>query len=336
MKSVRSYFINFFVVFIGGFTAFYFVTKENFNEVIDTIVSMNGWGVVLCFAMMMIYYCLDGAILYVFGKLYHKQYRYHQALKNSFVGAFWSGVTPFSSGGQFSQVYLFDKQGIAPVFSSGILIMAFIVYQSVLVLFTTVVFIFRFSYLKELYAGFLSLALIGFIVNVMVIGGLLLGATSKRFQDFLCNGCLYLLYRIKVIKNYEDKKAEMLYKLGEFRKELNILKKNIKILLFTSFLNICKLFIIYSLPYFIVCALHISISWIELFHFITISATIYLITAFIPIPGSSGGSEGFFLVMFMSTIGLATPAVLLVWRFMTYYLGLIIGGFLFFGLRKNN
>ena len=58
---------------------------------------------------------------------------YKQGFTNAISGTFFNGITPFSSGGQFAQVYIFNRQGITPANSASILLMAFIVYQSVLV-----------------------------------------------------------------------------------------------------------------------------------------------------------------------------------------------------------
>ena len=47
-----------------------------------------------------------------------------QGFKNAISGTFFNGITPFSSGGQFAQVYIFNRQGISPTNSASILLMA--------------------------------------------------------------------------------------------------------------------------------------------------------------------------------------------------------------------
>ena len=59
---------------------------------------------------------------------------------------------------------------------------------------------------------------------------------------------------------------------------------------------------------------------------ITSSAYVLLVGSFVPIPGASGGIEYSF-GNFMPTVLL--NALLIVWRFITYYFGMILGGFLF-------
>ena len=61
---------------------------------------------------------------------------------------------------------------------------------------------------------------------------------------------------------------------------------------------------------------------------LTISCLLFVSASYTPLPGASGAQEGGFLLYFQGifkngTIGLA----LLIWRFFTYYLYLIVGVF---------
>ena len=71
--------------------------------------------------------------------------------------------------------------------------------------------------------------------------------------------------------------------------------------------------------------------------FIGICSFVYMITAFVPIPGASGGSEGVYYMLFSPILGsVGTPTSMLIWRFMTYYLGLILGAVVFATNREIN
>ena len=60
------------------------------------------------------------------------------------------------------------------------------------------------------------------------------------------------------------------------------------------------------------------------------SAYVYIVGSFVPIPGASGGIEFSFTKFFGNFIGDdRIAAVLIVWRFITYYCGIIIGALLF-------
>lgn len=208
--------------------------------------------------------------------------------------------------------------------------MAFIVYQSVLVLFTAIIMIFRYQVYSSVYAGFFSLAIIGFLINFFVIAGLFLGAKSRRLQDFICNNIIKFLSRIHIIKNYKDTAIKISRSLENFRNELSILQRNKTVLIKSSIINLFKLIIMYSIPFFAAKALHMDVTVDQLPDFIGICSFVYMITAFVPIPGASGGSEGVYFMLFSPVLGtIGTPTTMLIWRFITYYLGLIVGGLVF-------
>lgn len=329
LKENKKYLINILLISLFGGGAIYFSVGKDLNNSIATLSNANPIWISVSIIMMFLYYFFDSAILYFFGKIYNKNYKYLQAIKNSLSGLFFNGITPFSSGGQFVQVYIFNKQGILPVNSTSILLMAFIVYQTVLVCFTAVVLFFKFATYKEVYSGFLSFAMIGFLVNVSVIVILFLGAKSKIFQTFFCDNIIKIGYKFKIVKNLEATKENVNKKMNDFRSELQQLQSNKNILIKAIILNFFKLFIIYSIPFFVAKALNFEVGFMEIFDYISLCSVVYLITSFVPIPGASGGSEGVFGLMFSKVLGTYTAASMLLWRFITYYMGLIIGALVF-------
>lgn len=326
----KKYIRNIFIIFILGFASIYLSMGSDLDGIVDIFQHTKLLWLFVIFAVMILYYILDGLILYFFGRIYNKAYKYKQAFSNAISGTFFNGITPFASGGQFAQVYIFNKQGIPPTNAASILLMCFIVYQSVLVLFTGVIMIFKFETYAGMYDKFISLALLGFAINLCVILGLFLGAKSKAFQDFICNKVITLLGKLRILKDPEDTRFKFSEHLANFRKELKVLQQN-RTVLFESFLcNLGKLLLVYSVPYFCAKALGITASIDMIPDFIGICSFVYMITAFVPIPGASGGSEGIYYILFSQILGpIGTPSTLVLWRFATYYLGLIIGGIIF-------
>lgn len=325
----KKHIINFLIIIIIGAIAIYFSIGNDLEKSIEALKNVNPFWISVSIVLMFGYYILDGMIVYLFGKSYNNNYKYQKGFSNAISGTFFNGITPFASGGQFAQVYIFKMQGISPANASSILLMIFIVYQSVLVCYTGLIMIFRFDFYNNIYSGFFSLAILGFVINTAVITGLFLGAKSQRMQNFFCGSIVRILNKIHIVKNYEETKNKISHQLENFRKELNVLQKNKSLLIKTAVLNILKLTIIYSIPFFIAKSLNISVDISSFVDFIGICSFVYLITSFVPIPGASGGSEGVFYLLFHQILGGGVTTTLLLWRFVTYYLGLIIGGLIF-------
>ena len=83
------------------------------------------------------------------------------------------------------------------------------------------------------------------------------------------------------------------------------------------------------MPFFTAKALNLDVSATDFFDFIGLCSCIYLINAFLPIPGASGGSEGVYLLLFSFLGPVGVSSSMFLWRFMSYYMGLIIGALVF-------
>lgn len=331
MKSViKKYFMNFVWIIVFALIALYFTLKGDFNIIIDTVQNAQMEWIAIAVGLMLAYIILEGYVLMAFGRLYNKAYSFKQGVVNSFCATFFNGVTPFQSGGQFAQVYVFNKQGIAPSYAASILLLNFIVYQTVMVLYTLGVVIFKYNYYRDNFSNFFSLALIGFAINFIVIVSLFVAAKSKRVQNFFVEVVLRIGAKVRIVKDYDTTVNKVERYLEDFRMELKTLQKNKKILITVSLINVVRLTILYLIPYFCARALSLDVSGIHLSEFIGITSFIYMITAFIPIPGASGGSEGTFVIMFSYLLGsIGAKSSVIVWRFVTYYFALLVGGLIF-------
>ncbi len=328
MKN-KSYFINIAIILIIGGGSIYLSIGDQFDKVITAFSKAKlSWIFVLA-AIMVLYYLVDALSLWYFGRAYKKDYSYKQSFINAISGTFFNGITPFASGGQFAQVYIFNKQGITPTNSSSILLMCFICYQSVLVLYTGFVVLFKYDYFLNEGAGIFSLAMIGFVINFVVILALFGGAKSKTLQNFVTHNIVKFLNKIHIVKDYEYTCVKIEQYMSDFREQLKFLQKNKPVLLKSCLCNFIKLSIIYSMPFFSAKALNLNVPWTSFFDFLGLCSFIYLINAFLPIPGASGGSEGVYVLLFSFLGPVGTSSSLFLWRFMSYYLGLIIGGLVF-------
>ena len=94
------------------------------------------------------------------------------------------------------------------------------------------------------------------------------------------------------------------------------------------------LILLYLIPAAIVYGLG-NYKAITPFESVIASAHVMLIGAFIPVPGATGGLEYAFTQFYgVFIIGAELTLVMLLWRFFTYYLGVIIGGILL-NIRKK-
>ena len=92
--------------------------------------------------------------------------------------------------------------------------------------------------------------------------------------------------------------------------------------------------LLYLIPYFLIKGVDLKIE-ISVLNVIVTSAYVMLIGSFVPIPGGTGGLEYGFIAFFGNFItGPILNAIMLLWRFVTYYFGMILGSIVL-SLRKK-
>jgi uncharacterized protein (TIRG00374 family) len=262
-------------------------------------------------------------------KEYKKDFKFKEMFKEVLITQFFNGITPFSTGGQPYQIYMLKKNGIKISNATAITIQDFIMFQLALIIIGFIAIITNKIFnLIEMNNAMYLLILLGFLINILVGLVLLFISFSKKFNDFVGKLIIKILSKTRLIKNKEEIMNKWEVKLEEFNNSSMLFKEN-KILLFKCFLaNFFGLFIYYLIPFVIFKSQDISIN-LNIASSVLASASILLIGNFVPIPGASGGIEYSFLVIFGKLVtGSIINSTLIVWRFVTYYLGILIGGIL--------
>ncbi|MDD7736073.1 MAG: flippase-like domain-containing protein [Bacilli bacterium] len=340
-KQTKKYILNISIMVIVTAIAMFFIFKDNPKEVIQNLQNCNLLFLVIALLIMLGFYLVEGLILTVLARMYKRDYPYYKGCLNCMIGAFFSGITPSNSGGQFVQAYTFSKQGIKITNAASILLMHFIVYQIVSVIFSAGILIFKFEELRSFTSdinifGFkfeiLSLAVIGFAINTLMILGLLFAAFSKKLHSFITTTGVSIMYKLHLCKNKEQKSIELNAKFESFRIELKRLMQNANVLIVTVLLFLIKMILYNVIPFFIALSLGVGFSsentFMNIVNCTSMSLFSTTITAMVPIPGASGGAELVFKMLFNNFFVADSSkinAIILIWRSVTYYIGLLIG-----------
>ncbi len=329
-KAFKKYALNLLWIILFTAIALFFTLRKEFYSILEVLSHINYFWVAIIIVIALIPFIFEGLVLKIFANIYCKDYSLKQGVVNGLVGGFFCGITPFSSGGQFAQIYVFKKQGVSTTNAFGILLMYFIIYQISMVGYTLLILLFKFNQFFNEFSGFASLALVGFAVNALVITMLLIGAISSSFQTFLTGTVLKIGHHLHLVKNYDIAKISLDQKLDDFRQELYVMKHHKAAIIKSSLCIFIKLTVQYSIPFLTMLALGQHLPFHQYFDYIGICAFVYMITAFIPVPGASGGSEGTYALLFSYLMGnILSSSSMLIWRFATYYLVLIIGALVF-------
>ena len=255
-----------------------------------------------------------------------KKLSLREAIKHNIITQFFNGVTPFSTGGQPMEVYMLMEHDIPIAKATNQTIQSFIFYQIALVICGSLAVINNFLFPIFPKVRILQLlVLLGFAINVAVVLVLILISRSKRVTNKLSELSIKLLKKLKRKVDEEDIKQ----KFSDYHEGFKELRKRKKLFVGGVLLNIISLLCLYIVPLFILYSMK-DFTSINVNSAVTASAYVYIIGGFVPIPGASGGIEYGFTRFFGNFIvGHKLSVVLLLWRFITYYVGVIIGAIVF-------
>lgn len=325
-----NYIVNFAIIFILTVFALWMALAGRVDEVLYFLKKLDGKDFLTILFYGIAYNLVIGMIYRVLARVHKKNYSYKEGLQVALVGSYFSGITPSATGGQFGQAYVLKKQGIKLSDGASILWIDFIVYQSVLVIYTTILMILRFNYYYSEHSSFFILVLIGYFINSGVIVFLFTMAKFPKLYEYLSKVILQFLGKIHIIKNPEGTITSWNIQLQAFTKEIKNVKHHKKMILKCVLLNIVRLTLLYSLPMYIAYVMDLDIHISMLLDIITMSAFVSTANAFFPVPGSSGGTEAAFMLIFQTMFTIEqTNSIMILWRFATYHQIILIGGITF-------
>lgn len=324
MKLNKKYLWN--ILLILGITsiALYFSLKDNYTQIIDAIGKMNPMLLVLVLCWGMLYIAVWGVGFQVLGQSYKKKYSLHSGILVAFIGNFFAGITPSSTGGQIGQVFVLKKQGIKPSDGASLLWADFILYQTAMMIYATVLFILKFKYYASQSAWF-WIVFLGYLVNLVVIIGLYTIAIFPQFYIKACQWAVRFLTRFNMFKDPEKIMNTWTEQMTNFTSQSRELAHNKDAIIKVLIINFIRLTLYYALPYVIAKGLGIAIGPSKLADVLALSAFVTMANCFIPLPGAAGGTEVIFTLLFGSIFGKLTGADMLLWRISSYYIPMVVG-----------
>lgn len=336
MKN-KKYIINTLIILIITIVVLYFSLKDNFNKTIDIILNANKFLIFLVVIILLLAFLLQSYGLYKISKEYNDNISFKDIFKQIIIVQFFNGITPFSTGGQPMQVYMLNKSGLSIANSTITILQNSILFQVALVLCGIMAVT-----LNKIYSIFgndellAKLTIIGFIFNVIAGIGLLLFTFSTSVAKKITFFLITFLSKIKIIKNKNKHIEKWNKELEEFENSGKKLRKNTKLTITVILVNFLAFIFLSLIPYFIIKATD-PYSSITIIHSIVGTMYVYLISAFVPIPGGSGGIE-FSFNKFFAPIVISSSVIsasLILWRFLTYYLPMIVGAIVLNFFRKK-
>lgn len=333
-NNVFKYIFNFFIILLVLCIVLYFSLKDNYDKIVNAISNMNYLWVLVAIMVLVIYRLCAALGHFLIIRANNENVAYLRMFQINFIILFFHGITPFAGGGQPMEIYFLHKEGIPVTKATNITLQNFIVYQAALIL--TGLFALIYNHIFGIFPDnslIKHLVVLGFIINTSVLVVTFFLSFGKKTNKFLVEKIIHLGVKLRIVKDEEKTLNKFLNYLASFHDNAVELRKNKGVVFFTIFINVLGLMVMYSMPYSILRGMGVDLSVLDV---ITAIAYVMVIGSFVPIPGGTGGIEYSFIFFFKYLIsGSIVHAAMLVWRFISYYLGMILGSIALLLYRKR-
>ena len=335
-KLFSNTYFNIALIFALAGLVLFFTLKNDGEAVIQTLKNVSIPGLIALVSLMVFERFLLGWGLASECRLTHPKYTNLQGFVNAYTAGLFNNITPGASGGQLAQGYIFRKQGIPVSNSVGVLWLDFIVYQTTMCLFVLLLIILKFPYFYANYSQFFILVIFGFLVGAGIIVFLWVLAMSPKFYTWLSTTGISIGSKLHIIKDKEQALVALNNQLMQFSHEIVVLKMHKQLIFILGIEDFLRLLIYYSIPFLSAMVLGIPVTPSMYLDMLALSSFVAMINAFLPMPGSSGGTEATFVLMFGTIFtGTQAASIMLVWRFVTFYQVLIVGCIVFLYARTR-
>lgn len=331
---MKKKYINIILIVLLTILVLYFALKDDYVAITNLLWSADIRWLLVGFLFTM-GYCFFKTLILQNIVTQFKAYPILESMKLQIMTFFFNAITPFATGGQPFQIYTLKKSGLAISQGTNVIMQETILHQCSMLAISIIALILNmFFHFCEMDSWLTCLFIIGFMVNTIILILLFVLAYVKKVDNAMIKGTIYILYKFKIIKNKDKTAQKWQDSIEKFHNGSELLFRNKIRFLKLMGLNMIGLVSIYLVPVTILYSLGNYTAFSGLTA-VVLTIFVSLISSFVPLPGGTGGQEYLFVLLFGTYI--TNPllgSVMILWRFITYYVPMIIGAIVF-NLRKE-
>ncbi|AEX85142.1 hypothetical protein XO10_03570 [Marinitoga sp. 1135] len=305
-------------ILISGFTGFY--------ENIKAFAFFNWKFLLIALLVIILKWFIESFII----KILLKDISIKHALNFTLIGQFYSYLTPFYTGGQPIQILYISRFGIDPARATAIILFKTFLFQIILASFGVFSTIYSILYLN---IDVIIASIIGTLLNLLAVFLIIFYIINQNASIKTTLYFANLLKKIGLLKNPEKYIDTIIEKVKTFILIFKEEAKNFKKITLIVFLSILQFSCSFMVLPIILQGYGINIS----LNTISRSIITQISSSIIPTPGTAGGAEGIFLLLFKDILNIhKLNATIVLWRFSIYYFVLLIGGIVVLLNHKNS
>ena len=305
-----------FLVLIFLASGFILLIESSYQDILDEVKKTSFLVLFICSVLLVIYHLIRNYLYIDTIQQFSRNLSLASSMFCSFLCNFYNLIT-FGTGSVVYTLYFYKKHGILETETAGIQFFQYLIFKVVQLLLGNIAILLHPELLwYESYV--LVIFLFADILSIVVVISCIVLCTSKKIHKLVID----IAYKIIKKPSWRNKINVYDTNLTQLRHQFPHLFHK-KFLIRQFLLSIIMYAVYYSLPYVILY--NIDISYTICF---TLTSIMSIIAGVLVFPGGIGSVEVSYLLLFQPIAGkIYTVSSLLVYRFLTYLLPVLIGGF---------
>ena len=312
-------FLTFYALFSG----------RDLSEIGRAIRGMSLWYLAPAIALAVFFVSAEGFMIWYLLRAMKAQKDGYKAsslqrcIQYSFIGFFYSGITPSATGGQPVQLYYMNKDGNRGSDSTVVLMTVAVAYKFVLVVMGLGILLFWLNPLRQELGSYFPLYLLGLALNVILVV-LILGV--MLFPKVILKPALLFegfFIRLKIWKPSDKREEKINAFIDSYQQAVAWLKGHkgsLLVVIFVTFLQRCSVFVLTYMVY-----LGFGLEGASAMTVILLQAAVYIAVDMLPLPGAQGITELMYQAVFVHVFtGTYLIPSMLVSRGINFYFLLIV------------
>ena len=267
--------------------------------------------------------CAEGIMIWYLLHALDKRAKLLSCIRYSFVGFFFSGITPSATGGQPMQLYYMNKDKLKMSECTVVLMTVAVIYKLVLVVMGIGILLFAHKELAGFLGAYLYLYYLGLFLNVIVVAVLLFVMVRPKLFTGVVFSIEKFLVKLHLLKPSDTRVKKLTGFVERYHDTVQFFLKNKHRIVGVIIITFLQRMSVFVLTYVIYRGFRLD--GISAVTVIFLQASVYIAVDMLPLPGAQGITELMYKNVFAAVFpGNLLTASMCVTRAINFYFLLIL------------
>ena len=267
--------------------------------------------------------CAEGIMIWYLLHALDKRAKLLSCIRYSFVGFFFSGITPSATGGQPMQLYYMNKDKLKMSECTVVLMTVAVIYKLVLVVMGIGILLFAHKELAGFLGAYLYLYYLGLFLNVIVVAVLLFVMVRPKLFTGVVFSIEKFLVKLHLLKPSDTRVNRLTGFVERYHDTVQFFLKNKHRIVGVIIITFLQRMSVFVLTYVIYRGFRLD--GISAVTVIFLQASVYIAVDMLPLPGAQGITELMYKNVFAAVFpGNLLTASMCVTRAINFYFLLIL------------